>query len=138
MLNLLRTGRYNVRRFAANSGYYQKDGTYIEPTNSESTFSIQANIQPFRDGKTKITLPDGVRSDDAITVFTETELFTDEELVNGRGDIITYRGLEYECYYLEPWVGYGNLLPEHYNCTFVKRDKLRRAISERQPDSQFT
>lgn len=67
----IKTGDYTVTRTAV--GSYNGSGIYVP--GATSTFTISASIQPTS-GRDLLALPEGQRTQENRTVYTETELKT--------------------------------------------------------------
>lgn len=108
-------------------GYYNDDGDWVEGKELDP-FDIPCNIQPFKQGKSTVDLPEGVRAKDIRVVYTEVELFQADEITNQEGDCTFIGGIEFECWNVEPWMGYG-LRTDNYKVFFVRKDKMNRVVS---------
>lgn len=121
MISLLNKFTLSITRKDAGTGYYDDDYNYVEGTTSN--FNIQCSIQPFKEGKGKDDLPEGVSSRDVRVVLTKTELRTAEESTNQEADETVIDGITYVCFDAANWTGHG-LNSDHYRCLFIKKDKL--------------
>ena len=63
---------------------------------------ILASVQPLS-GKQAQLLPEGRRIEDAITIFTNEELFTAKSSSNKKADVVLYRGGRYEVFNVKIW-----------------------------------
>ncbi len=48
-------------------------------------------------------LPEGERNKEYVRIYTETELFGNEEKTGTKGDRVEYRGRQYEVQGVAPW-----------------------------------
>lgn len=89
---------------------------------------IECNIQPYRDGKNTLKLPDGFRSVYAIEVRTPSELRSNDEFDDWMADEIEYEGRTFYCLDVANWTGHStggiSLIPNHYLGLFYRRDKV--------------
>lgn len=89
---------------------------------------IECNIQPYRDGKNTLKLPDGFRSVYAIEVRSPSELRANDELEDWMADEIVYEGRTFYCLDVANWTGHStggvSLIPNHYLGLFYRRDKV--------------
>ena len=89
---------------------------------------IECNIQPYRDGKNNLKLPDGFRSVYAIEIRTPSELRANDELEEWMADEIVYEGRTFYCLDVANWTGHStggvSLIPNHYLGLFYRRDKV--------------
>ncbi len=89
---------------------------------------VECNIQPYRDGKNNLKLPDGFRSVYAIEVRSPSELRASDELEGWLADEITYEGRTFYCLDIANWTGHSSngssLIPNHYLGLFYRRDKV--------------
>ena len=73
----------------------------------ESRFIIHASVQPI--GRTDLLqLPEGMREDGAIKLYTEIELFTVRQSEAKVPDRFDYRGATYEVSLIDDWKDFGN------------------------------
>lgn len=89
---------------------------------------IECNIQPYRDGKNTLKLPDGFRSVYAIEIRSPSELRANDELEDWMADEIVYEGRTFYCLDVANWTGHStggiSLIPNHYLGLFYRRDKI--------------
>lgn len=89
---------------------------------------IECNIQPYRDGKNTLKLPDGFRSVYAIEIRSPSELRANDELEDWMADEIVYEGRTFYCLDVANWTGHStggiSLIPNHYLGLFYRRDKV--------------
>ena len=89
---------------------------------------IECNIQPYRDGKNTLKLPDGFRSVYAIEVRSPSELRANDEVEDWMADEIVYEGRTFYCLDVANWTGHStsgiSLIPNHYLGLFYRRDKV--------------
>lgn len=91
----LASGSYSVAR---SLGGYDGDGRYYPGT--ISTFNIQASVQPLK-GRDLLRLPEGLRTEELVTIYTPTQLFT--QGANQDPDVVTVAGLQYQVQTVEQW-----------------------------------
>lgn len=88
---------YTVKRRNAGSyvgGHWQPAGT--------TEFEIIASIQPLR-GKEMELLPEGERSKERVRIYTKSGLQQTIEKLAIKGDLVSYKGREYEVKSIEEW-----------------------------------
>jgi hypothetical protein len=89
---------YTVRRRDPGSyvnGHWQPAGTWTE-------FDIVASIQPLR-GKEMELLPEGERSKEMVRIYTKSGLRQTIEQQDVKGDLVSYKGRQYEVKSVEEW-----------------------------------
>lgn len=70
------------------------DGVWVPGT--ESTFTIQASVQPLRDDQL-VNLPEGRRASDTVKVYTSSDLISlNDKGANQQPDKLVWRGEDYE------------------------------------------
>lgn len=121
MIDLMRTHKVPLYRRNNSSGYLNEDGEWIQATFLPASI-LECNIQPMRQGRSKVILPDGVRTDSVIVVRTFTELSIQDHVLNTEGDEIEYKGKRYEAFIEEDFSSY-NLRTDHYKYLFIRKDK---------------
>ena len=104
-MRILRHNSLTIERRTAGAGFLDDDGNYIEPSVSEN-INIRCSIQPFRNGDEQVELPEGVETDDAEFVYTQTLLLTNDEFTNQDADEALINGRRYECFRVENWSRY--------------------------------
>lgn len=73
----------------------------------EQKIRIQASVQST--GSTDLQfLPEGMRNQDAVKLFTETELFTVQRAQSRVPDRFEYRGVSYQVELVDDWHDLGN------------------------------
>lgn len=99
---------YTFRRFAP--GRYVNgewvNGVEVIPQDdqgNEVAFSMVASIQRLT-AQEMLALPEGERSSERITIYTETKLEKGDEATKTKGDIVLYNGREYEVRKVENWM----------------------------------
>jgi len=95
-------------------------GTYQPVT--RSSIIITGSIQPIT-GKELLDLPEAQRTRHPRTIYTETELRT-EDKTNGLGaDIIEHDGVEYVVYKVEDFSEWDGAGLAHYAVTVLRKDE---------------
>lgn len=123
-MRLLNTHTLTITRLVAGSGYQDPVTKKWVDGTQEAPFDISCSIQPFRNGKEQIKLPEHINSKDVRIVYTKTELYETDEFAERKADTTVIGGLEFECFRVEPWTGF-NLSTDHYKCLFIRKDKLK-------------
>lgn len=118
---LLKTHSLVVTRKSP-TGEYNDDGDWVDGTTLDP-FTVKGSLQPFRQGKSKVELPDGVRQQDVRLFYTKAILTTSDEILNQEADTTLIDGIPYECWYVEPWVG-NSLMTDHHKVFWVREDRL--------------
>lgn len=93
-----------LKRYAAGSNV---NGYYVE--GAISTSEIIMSVQPIN-GRELLYLPEGERTRQFLTGYTETLLQTASEETGIRADKITYNGKDYEVQRVEYWESTGNTI----------------------------
>lgn len=96
-------------------------------------FPIKCNIQPFKENQKRFVLPEGMRVEHCIIVYSQDiEFKTSSVWGKTKADYFEYKGYEWECYQDQDWNGYG-LSVDHSVCMAVRKD-VKRAAKEDQND----
>lgn len=86
--------------------YRQGDGSYVDgywtETTAESTFTIEASMQPASD-KIRKNPPEGYDVDALLEMGTESEMITAERGGTKKADQVEYEGQRYCVIRLERW-----------------------------------
>ena len=93
-----------VTRYAAGS---YSNGNYVN--GATSTFSIIMSVQPIN-GRELIYLPEGQRTRQFLTGYTETLLQTANQEAGTKADVVAYNGRNYEVQRVEYWESTGNTI----------------------------
>jgi hypothetical protein len=104
------TNVYTVTR--AGAGSYDTNGRFTAP--SVSTFQINASIQPTA-GRDLMRLPEGLRTQELISVWSLTPLQTASAPASNQADIISYGGLNYQVQTVLDWSesgGFGKYIAQ--------------------------
>jgi hypothetical protein len=97
------TGTYDVAR--ADPGTYDVNGLVVDDPTVD-TVAVPAMIVPLVGGKQLERLPEGLRSRDAIEVFTAVAL--QASAPEQRPDVITFNGRAYQVDVVDDWTAAGN------------------------------
>ncbi len=103
------------------TGYYQ-GGNYIKGTTSE--IGIRCSIQPFRKGDTQMTLPEGLRAEDVVMIYTKSPVQTVDQFEGAVADTTTIDNLVYVAINVENWNRQG-MRSDHFKAMFVREDKAK-------------
>tara|TARA_R110002126_G_scaffold34517_6_gene106819 strand:+ start:681 stop:1043 length:363 start_codon:yes stop_codon:yes gene_type:complete len=120
-MNLFRS-TLSILRDISSSGYYDDNENWVDGVPS-TPIPIKCSIQPFNKGKHRIEIPTGVRTNDALLIYTKTPLFTQDNSDNQTADEFSYKDRLYECIYVEDWTEHG-LISDHIKAVFVRKDSL--------------
>lgn len=121
-MRLLKTSTLIITRYETSSGYYDSNNMWVEGTTAKP-ITIEGSIQPFNKGNNQIDLPDGVRGDAAVFIYTKTKVRSQDDVNSYTADTTLIDGNLYECFYVEDWSRY-NLKAVHYKAVFIRKDKL--------------
>ena len=103
-------------------GYHNEAGSWVE--GETYSLPIKCNIQPYREGKTQVVLPKGLKSSDVVVIRTKTFLRTTEQFDNASADTTTIDGQKY----IASTSANNNrngLSLGHYKTLFVRQDRLK-------------
>lgn len=117
MFDTLETHEVQVYR-REDEGYINHNHEWV-PAEFSSPISIKCSVQPLGEGKKKIILPDGVRTDEALVLRTRYELKGSDNYETYEGDIVEYGGYTYEIFTKSNWTGFG--LPSDHFKYILKR-----------------
>lgn len=121
-MRLLKTSKLDITRYGVSEGYFDDNNIWVEGTTT-TTIPIKASVQPFNRGNNQIELPEGVRGDAAVFVYTKTKVRSQDDVKGYTADTILLEDDVYECFYVEDWSRYS-LKPTHYKTVFIRKDKL--------------
>lgn len=111
------------RRHTDDEGYLGEDGRWVYDV-QEDAIPIRCSLQPYiREGNDKEYLPEGIKAEDSLYLFTKTEIFTSDDRLKKRADEVEVYGYRYQCIRVKNYTGFG-LRTDHYECVFVRKDKL--------------
>lgn len=108
----LSTNTYVVTR--SNPGSYDVNGRAV--AGSTTTLTIYASIQPLGGGELEY-LPEGLRTDQVVAVWTDTRLQTTSVANATAADVIQYGTDTYEVKTVEDWSESGKI----FKCLAVKQ-----------------
>lgn len=96
-----------IDRFGATYSVRRRDpGSYVDgnwvPAGSYTDFDIVASIQPIK-GRELELLPMGQRTTEAVTIYTKSGLRPTIEKQDVKGDLVSYKGRQYEVHKVEEW-----------------------------------
>ena len=118
----MRTQEITLYRRSSEEGYLNNNNEWVEATFIAPT-SVSCNVQPFNQGKSKIILPDGVRTDSVKVIRTFTPLRVADHITGEEGDEVEYKGFRYEVFREEDWNGFG-LQSDHYKYYIKRKDEV--------------
>lgn len=121
MFDLLATHTVPLFRRSLEEGYLNNNHEWVESI-FQDPVDLTCNIQPLSSGKSKVILPDGVRTDDVIILRTLTQLTIADHWETEEGDEVEYKGLRYEIFKEEDWSSYG-LMSDHYKYLLKRKDQ---------------
>jgi hypothetical protein len=104
----------------------EESGKYIEGGTTE--VPIECSIQPFGLGEKKLLLPEGVKSTDALIIFTTTPIKNTDQHSNTNADKTVVKGHTYVAFNVENWSFHG-LESDHYKVLFLKDDVVKELIN---------
>ena len=117
MLSLLRIPLTILR---SQGGEYDSNRNFVDK--DPKSFCTMSSIQPYRKGKDQVVLPEGIRSEDVLVVWTKDELRVADQFKNLKADETTVDGREYVTFYVSNWNRHG-LSIDHYEAILVRKDK---------------
>jgi hypothetical protein len=79
----------------------------VSEATTETRFDIEVSIQPTGSKDLQL-LPEGMRNQDTVKIFTETELFSVRRSESKTPDRILYRGVIYQVELVDDWHELGN------------------------------
>lgn len=102
-------------------GYWNEDGQWVEA----APITVQAigNLQPFRQGKEQIILPEGKKSDDAFIFYTKTLLQTASQFTKELADTTVIDSRDYYVLSAEDWSKQPGLIPIHWKTILMREDQ---------------
>lgn len=121
MSRLLYKTTLTVTRKAPNGGYLDPDTRLWVESPPSVPFSIKCSLQPVK-GRSRLLLPDGIRTTDSKLVLTKTELLITDDFFSQECDVVTIKGVDFNVFHVEDWTGFG-LSTDHYRCLLVRKDK---------------
>ncbi|QHZ59734.1 head protein [Alteromonas phage vB_AmeM_PT11-V22] len=121
MIDLMRTHSIPLYRRSEEEGYLNNEGEWVQAQFKDAEI-LECNVQPLRDGKTKVILPDGVRTDHVIVIRSFTRITVADMLDDTEGDEVEYQGKRFEAFKEEDFSEYG-LMSDHYKYLFKRKDQ---------------
>lgn len=108
--------------FKRNSGvgYYNTSGEWVEGATTD--VPTVGNIQPYRAGTSQMTLPEGLKAEDALIYYTETPINTVSQFTKTLADQVDIDSRTYIAHNSENWARYG-LRCDHYKVLLVREDQ---------------
>ena len=104
----------------AQGGEYDTNRNYVDK--APKPFCTMSSIQPYKKGKDQVVLPEGIRSEDALVVWTKDELRVADQFNNLKADETTIDGREYVVFFVSNWNRHG-LSVDHYEAIIIRKDK---------------
>lgn len=105
-------------------GHVDNNGNWVDGATDPSITTFNCNLQPYQDGHSQITLPEGIKSTDAFVAYTKTEIKTADEFNMTSADQTTYKSRQYYAHAAMDWTkalgrfGTGRL--DHYEVIFIR------------------
>ena len=121
MIDLMKTQEVPLYKRSSSGGYLNQDNEWID-SSFEEPVTLKCNIQPLREGKNKVILPDGVRTDAVIILRSFTPLKISDQYTGEEGDEIEYKSIRYEIFKEEDFSDYG-LMTDHYKYLLKRKDR---------------
>jgi hypothetical protein len=119
-MNLLKnpkfTSTYSVTRQAGAGAWVQ--GRWVDAS-SPSVVTVRASVQRLTAKETEL-LPEAYRTRESYRVYTESELFTVDNVGSKNCDFISIDGKNYDIVSREKWTQ----LHPHYKCIAVRREEV--------------
>jgi hypothetical protein len=102
-------------------GYWTDTGDWVN--GDDVLIPTKGNLQPFKQGKERIDLPEGIRSSEVKIYYTTTKLETADDHENGLPDETIIDNVVYEVYDVEDWdtPAYRS---KNYKVFLVRGDKM--------------
>ena len=119
-LGLLKTTVLTFTRFE--EGNYDVGGTEEWVDGTPTPVIAEGSLQPFREGTSKVVLPEGTKTQDARLFYTKTLLRTEDEFNNTVADTTVINGATYEVFNSGDWNQFG-LSVDHFRAILIRRDK---------------
>jgi hypothetical protein len=97
-------------------------GTWQEGTEDDPVVAT-GNLQPYRQGKERVDLPEGIKARHAKVFYTTTLLLGYDDISNQEADKTTIDGVTFVVYDAEDWdtPAYRS---KHYKVYLVREDKM--------------
>lgn len=102
-------------------GYLNNNHEWVEAS-WQDPVDLECNIQPYKEGKSKVILPDGVRAKDLIVLRSFTPIQIADHIDTEEGSEIEYKGNRYEVFAEEDFSSYG-LLSDHFKYILKRKDE---------------
>lgn len=90
----------------------------VQSAPREQALRVRASVQPMAAKEIQF-LPEGMRNQGTVAVYTKAELFTLKTSECDLPDQFDYRGVRYEVYSVEDWLDLGG----YYKVIAVRRDR---------------
>lgn len=105
----------------SDAGYYDDDGEWVDGFDDEF-IHIRCSLQPYRKGKSRLVLPEGVVTRDAFVIFTNSELRVADQLTDTLSDKTVINNQSYEVIDEEDWSFHSNLRSCHRQYLLIRED----------------
>ncbi len=119
MISLLQKISITIDRDSG--GSYDVEGRWTE--GATTSFDTTGSIQPFRTGNTQTILPEGVRAEDALIIYTKDPIVVTNQFDKLQADKTTIDDRVYEAFMSENWNRHG-LTPDHFKTIFLREDQM--------------
>lgn len=121
MSRLMRSLPLTLQRDSA-EGYWSEEGDWVE--GGSTPVDIFCSIQPFQKGTTRVVLPSGITTSDALTIYTKSEVKTADQYDFSTADRATIDSKVYIATNIMNWSRH-KLRTANYEVVFIREDKLK-------------
>lgn len=104
------------------TGAYDNSGNWVEGT-AKAPVGVKGSLQPFREGDTRVDLPQGVSARDVRIFYTVHKLQTANDFTNAEADVTVIDGINFTVYNQEDW-NVAAVTLAHYKTFLIRQDKL--------------
>lgn len=105
----------------SSAGYYDDSGEWVDGFDDEF-IHIRCSLQPYKRGKSRLVLPEGIQTRDAFVVFTSSELRVADQLTGEVSDKTTINSQTYEVSDVEDWSFHSDLRSSHWQYLLIRED----------------
>ena len=105
---------------ATNKGYVDLAGNWIPPVADTHTLTSTGSLQPYMQGMTRLTLPEGMRERDAYVWISADDIRSLDEEEKLEPAVTTIKGRTFEIVKKADWTGFG-LTVDHYEYLLYKQ-----------------
>jgi hypothetical protein len=87
------------------------------------------SVQPYKNGKSQIVLPEGVKEEDAFILYGITPIQSSDQFKKIKADRVAIQGQYYLAFNSENWT-FTRSKVSYYRSIFIREDKLQEGVRQ--------